>query len=232
MAAVSLLSLGAAHAQTTAANADTPAKEDDVIVLSPFVVDSSKDEGYRATSTLAGSRINTNLRDVAAPITVVTKEFMTDTAAVSVNDIVAYLANTEGTRDFTSSTVSLGRPQDNVSINSNTSNRVRGLAAADITRDYFYTISTWVGFDSYNLDQEPRAQLGPRRPWFPRWYYQPRAANGRSLPEQERGELPLRQLWRPAIHPQQQRCRKEGRPRVPRGGCLLRQGFQAAAGLE
>jgi outer membrane receptor protein involved in Fe transport len=153
MAAVSLLSLGAVHAQTTAGTADTPAKEDDVIVLSPFVVDSSKDEGYRATSTLAGSRINTNLRDVAAPITVVTKEFMTDTAAVSVNDIVAYLANTEGTRDFTSSTVSLGRPQDNVAINSNTSNRVRGLAAADITRDYFYTISTWVGFDSYNLDQ-------------------------------------------------------------------------------
>jgi outer membrane receptor protein involved in Fe transport len=153
MAAVSLLSLGAIHAQTTAEKSETDPKDDEMIVLSPFVVDSSKDEGYRATSTLAGSRINTQLRDVAAPITVVTKEFMTDTAAVSINDMVAYMANAEGTRDFTSSTESLGRPQDNVSINANVSNRVRGLYAADQTRDYFYTISTWVGFDSYNLDQ-------------------------------------------------------------------------------
>jgi outer membrane receptor protein involved in Fe transport len=152
MAAVSLLSLGAVHAQTTVPSSEK-AKEEEVIVLSPFVVDSSQDEGYRATNTLAGSRINTQLRDVAAPITVVTKEFMTDTAAVNINDIVAYMANTEGTRDFTSSTVSLGRPQDNVAINANSANRIRGLAAADITRDYFHTISTWVGFDAYNLDQ-------------------------------------------------------------------------------
>src|SRR5687767_13131668 len=60
--------------------------DEDVVILSPFVVDASQDQGYRATSTLAGSRINTNLRDVAQSITVVTKEFMTDLSVVSVND--------------------------------------------------------------------------------------------------------------------------------------------------
>lgn len=155
--AASLAVVGTVRAQTAAPAPDSPPeskdKKEEVVVLSPFVVDSSTDEGYRATSTLAGSRLNTPLRDVAASITVVTKEFMTDTAAVSINDVLAYTANTEGTRDFTASTTSLGRPQDDVAINSNSSNRVRGLYAADITRDYLYTIGTWVGFDSYNLDQ-------------------------------------------------------------------------------
>ena len=59
MVPASLLLLGAAHAQTTTTKPETKDKEEEVLTLSPFVVDSSKDEGYRATSTLAGSRINT-----------------------------------------------------------------------------------------------------------------------------------------------------------------------------
>jgi len=130
-----------------------PETGEEVITLSPFVVDSSKDEGYRATSTLAGSRIDTPLKDVAQSITVVTKEFMTDLAAVNVNDILSYTAGTEGNHDFTTATVSLGRPTDGVAINGNNSNRIRGLTSADYTRDYFFTIGTYNGFDSYNLDE-------------------------------------------------------------------------------
>src|SRR5665213_767093 len=40
------------------------------VVLSPFEVESTQDNGYRARNTLAGSRISTNLGDLAAPITV------------------------------------------------------------------------------------------------------------------------------------------------------------------
>ncbi|HEY4300096.1 MAG TPA: TonB-dependent receptor plug domain-containing protein [Candidatus Didemnitutus sp.] len=129
------------------------AASDEVVELSPFVVDASRDEGYQATATLAGSRINTDLRDVPQSITVLTKAFMTDTAAVGINDFLAYAANTEGSRDFTSQTSSLGRPTDDIAANPTTANRIRGLSAADITRDYFYTIGTWAGFDSYNLDE-------------------------------------------------------------------------------
>lgn len=156
--ALALLSLNPAWAQTTAPTTpdsenDKNQKTEEIVTLSPFVVDASKDQGYRATSTLAGSRINTDLKDVAQSITVVTKEFFNDVQAVGINDILTYTANTEGTRDFTSSQQSLGRPSDNVASNPFTANRVRGLQAADITRDYFYTIGTWAGFDTYNLDQ-------------------------------------------------------------------------------
>ena len=126
---------------------------DEVIVLSPFEVDASQDQGYRATATLAGSRINTDLKDVASPITVVTKQFFDDLSAVDINDILSYTANTEGAKDFTSSSSSLGRPTDDIAANPNTANRIRGLAAADITRNFAYTLGTWVGFDTYNLDQ-------------------------------------------------------------------------------
>ena len=150
-----LLNSGLAQAATPPApdNAKPKADNEEVVVLSPFVVDSSKDQGYRATSTLAGSRINTNLKDVAQSITVVTKEFLNDISAVSVNDVLAYTANTEGTRDFTVATVSLGNPTDGPAANANNSNRIRGLASADYVRDYFYTIGTYNGFDSYNLDE-------------------------------------------------------------------------------
>lgn len=157
LAATFSLLLSSGLAQVATPNPSGNAKPDpageETIVLSPFVVDSSKDEGYRATSTLAGSRINTPLKDVAQSITVVTKEFLNDLAAVNVNDVLSYTAGTEGNHDFTTATVSLGRPTDGVASNANNTNRIRGLSAADYTRGYFYTIGTYNGFDSYNLDE-------------------------------------------------------------------------------
>jgi len=141
-------------AATGAPDASTPEKTgEEVVKMSPFNVDSTKDQGYQAKTTLAGSRINTDLKDVAQSITIVTKAFMTDVAAVDVNDVLSYTASTEGTRDFTLAPTSQGRPSDSVAQNPSTANRIRGLQAADITRDYFYTIGTFAGFDTYNLDE-------------------------------------------------------------------------------
>lgn len=154
LAALFPLAISSGLAQTvTAPPNDQNKPEEDTITLSPFVVDAAKDTGYQATATLAGSRINTDLKDVPQSITVVTKAFLNDVSAVSINDVLTYTANTEGTRDFTASRQSLGRPSDDVALNPNSSNRIRGLAAADITRDYFYSIGTWAGFDTYNLDE-------------------------------------------------------------------------------
>ena len=166
-----LIRVGLAQASTvatTSADQATAVTSEEIVKLSPFVVDASKDVGYRATSTLAGSRINTNLADIAAPIQVVTKEFLTDINAVDINDVLAYTANTEGTRSYIQSTMSLGRPSDDVANLSQSTlsgsaqgvTRLRGLAPPDITRDYFYTLGTSVGFDTYNLDQVT-VNLGP-----------------------------------------------------------------------
>ena len=47
---------------------------DEFIELSSFVVAGRADEGYVASNTLAGSRLNTSLRDVASPLEVFTKD--------------------------------------------------------------------------------------------------------------------------------------------------------------
>jgi len=54
---------------------------EDVYFLSPFMVEESDDIGYRATNTLAGSRMRANFKDVGDSISVFTSEFMEDTGA-------------------------------------------------------------------------------------------------------------------------------------------------------
>lgn len=124
------------------------------VTLSPFVVAESEDRGYAATSTLAGTRLRTDLRDVGAAISVVTGQFMTDTASTNLRDILVYTTNTEaggfegnfsgvdtGNR-FSSAEATLQSPQS--------STRVRGLAGADLTRDFFLTN---IPMDSYNTER-------------------------------------------------------------------------------
>lgn len=85
-------------AQTTAPATTGSATEEneEVLILSPFVVSAEEDAGsYRATSTLAGSRIRTELRDVASPISVVTAKFLKDTASNNNQDLLTYTTSTE-----------------------------------------------------------------------------------------------------------------------------------------
>ncbi len=51
---------------------------DEVFELSPFTVDASKDEGWRASSTLVGSRTNQELKNVPLSVDVLTMDFMED----------------------------------------------------------------------------------------------------------------------------------------------------------
>src|ERR1043165_5270747 len=64
-------------AQTVPAPPSTVAKEEP-IELSPFITTADSDKGYVATSSLAGSRVNTPLKDIAAQIDVMTPEFLAD----------------------------------------------------------------------------------------------------------------------------------------------------------
>ena len=52
------------------ANATAP------VVLSPFTVNTDKDDGFVATSALAGGRLNTDLKDTPVAYSVLTKEFL------------------------------------------------------------------------------------------------------------------------------------------------------------
>jgi outer membrane receptor protein involved in Fe transport len=145
------------------------AKKNDVIKLSPFVVNTTKDAGYFAENTLAGSRLNSNLADLAASITVVTKQQMEDTASLDINDVFRYEASTEGSTSYTPQITDRGTMKDSIggySFGNNgdtttnaQSNRVRGLSAPDASINY-HPSNARIPFDSYNT-QSVEISRGP-----------------------------------------------------------------------
>jgi hypothetical protein len=158
------------------APAPTPAKPiqpvpgaEEPVKLTPFQVSTSRDSGYFAENTLAGSRLNTNLADLAASITVVTKQQMDDTASLDINDVFKYEASTEGSNTYTPSIVDRGTAKDSVagysfgnngdSTTNAQSNRVRGLAAPDAAINN-YPSNNRIPFDSYNT-QSVEITRGP-----------------------------------------------------------------------
>lgn len=154
-----------------------PAKDDMVIELSPFEVNATKDKGYYAANTLAGSRLNTNLADLGASISVITKQQMEDTASTDLNDIFRYEVNTEGALTYTPGTQSMrndgvldvnaGGTQGNSTSNVFTvagANRVRGLGTPSAAINYYPSIGA-VPFDSYNT-QSVELSRGPNSMLF------------------------------------------------------------------
>ncbi len=123
--------------------------EDKAIELSPFQVNSSRDQGYRATATMSGTRLNTALEDLAASISVVTKAQLEDTAALDINDIFKYELSTEGTSQFTDFSVDRGTVTDNVQKEPSTANRLRGLTAANVALNGF---SVSLPLDTYDIE--------------------------------------------------------------------------------
>ena len=92
---------------------------------------SSKDVGYYTQNTTMGSRLNSNLGDLASSITVISKQQMTDTSSVNINDLFLYEASTEGTENYTA-LGGFGKGSgvgDSIQGSPQTSNRVRGLGS-------------------------------------------------------------------------------------------------------
>src|ERR1043166_8063887 len=73
--------------ETPRTTPQTSSSDEKAVELSPFVVASDKDVGYVATNTLAGSRLNTALKDTPASISVFTEEFMKDIGAFSLDAV-------------------------------------------------------------------------------------------------------------------------------------------------
>ncbi len=135
-------------------------EQEDIEQLSPFVVEGTDTDGYTATSTLGGTRIRTDLRDLSTPLSVSTKQFLQDTNSQSNLDLLNYTTNTEvgglfgnyggfGNSQGVSDRGALLQPNNNT--------RVRGLEAADNTRNFFLSDIPW---DSYNVDRV-EIQRGP-----------------------------------------------------------------------
>ena len=139
------------------APADAATDDSGLVTLSPFEVTAVKDTGYQATQTLAGTRIRTDLKDVASAIQVITKDYMSDIGATDNSTLLQYTTNAEvsGSRGSYAGT-GYGTTLNSVTSITGTQ-RVRGLTSADQTRDFFATNIPW---DSYNTDRVD-IQRGP-----------------------------------------------------------------------
>src|SRR5688572_994101 len=150
-----LVALGFASTEAMAQNAAprvNPPSEDQAVELNPFVVSSTTDTGYLASNTLAGSRMNTELRNVASVVSVFTPEFMSDLAATSIGDLMEYGLNTQvdlGAGDFNHQ-----GDQNSVAdgVGTQKNFRVRGQEST-VSMEYFGQAGP---LDTYNLE---RAEL-------------------------------------------------------------------------
>jgi len=146
------------RAQSAPANPSAAQPEDEAVVLSPFVVEATEDTGYAATATLAGTRIRTELKDVGSSISVVTAKFLQDTNARNLTELMVYTPSAEvagqgGNYLGQGASTYLTAAAQGAS----TQTRIRGLAQADNTRDFFLTD---IPMDSYNVGRVD-VQRGP-----------------------------------------------------------------------
>jgi outer membrane receptor protein involved in Fe transport len=127
--------------------------EEEVVKLSPFEVSTTRNVGYQATDTLAGTRIRTDLKDVGASIAVLTQEFLNDIGATDNSTLLQYTTNAEvaGTRGTYAGLGNGTSVDESGNLRSpEGAQRVRGLAAADNARDFYITDIPW---DSFNVDR-------------------------------------------------------------------------------
>ena len=141
-----------APVSASAASPAAPAAEDDdVVQLSAFTVTSSKDKGYMAENTLAGSRLKTNLMDVAAPTSVFTEQFMQDLQINNTDDLIPYMLSAENIDDFENAMAQNAVTDDTRAL------KFRGLPGGTVTVNFFLTN---LRFDSFSIERVEQSR-GP-----------------------------------------------------------------------
>ena len=140
-ALVLLAAVSSASAQTAAAAAEkTTTPPDSAVTLTPFEVNSDRDTGFAAASSLAGGRLASDLRDTPAAFSVITREFID---ALNLTDLMqaqdwatgSTFQSDIGTNNFTTFTVRYNS---------------RGVSAGQQLRNFFPVNSD---NDSYALER-------------------------------------------------------------------------------
>ncbi len=140
---LSLAAVAVASAQSVGPAPAAGAAAEEAIELSPFLVQAGDEVGYVATSSLAGSRLKTELKDIASQIDVLTPEFLNDIGAQNIADAVLYSSNFGGPND------------QNINANDGVGStklesRARGMDQATLSSDFF---ATNLPSDFYNVER-------------------------------------------------------------------------------
>jgi outer membrane receptor protein involved in Fe transport len=120
---------------------------DEIVEMSPFEVNASQDRGYLAGNTTSGSRLDSDLRDTPAPISILTNEFLSDLALNNMDEALQFGLNFEEDHNDASAGFSSDRAKG--SEYANRPFRIRGLAAS-FSVDYGESAGPQ---DNYNTDR-------------------------------------------------------------------------------
>ena len=128
-----------------AAEAPRPPSSD-AVQLSPFLVSTEGDEGYRAANTLSGTRMNASLFHTPAAISVLTREFLDDIGAENVADMLKFATSSDNDRT----------DSGNLAQAWDVRATIRGFTESVITRDYLPNMVQGRGIlanDRFNVDR-------------------------------------------------------------------------------
>ncbi|MBX7121480.1 MAG: TonB-dependent receptor plug domain-containing protein [Opitutaceae bacterium] len=142
---------------------------DETVKLSPFTVTETSGS-YLATSTLAGTRLRTDVADVGAPLSILTEQLLSDLGATDAGSALVVVPNVEVAGPLGNfAALDQSGAGNNAFFDANgsrnavsTPQRVRGLVSAELTRGYFQTS---IPFDTYNTSQVTVAR-GPNSVLF------------------------------------------------------------------
>ena len=111
-------------------------KNEEAIVLSPFVISTDADDGYAATESASASRFKQKLKDIPQTISIMSGQFLKDIGAVDLADVMPLVGGTVS---------GATRNQDTFSI--------RGFAVQESYLDGFRDVVEWGGGDFVHVQQ-------------------------------------------------------------------------------
>jgi iron complex outermembrane receptor protein len=118
---------------------------DEVITLSPFKVSTEKDNGYKVTNATSGTRLNTPIKDLPMPISVITEQFLRDTGSTDLREALAYTAgiqlqsqNDQGSPGGAyQGPGGVNNPEGSTANKNQTTYKIRGYITDAVLRDGF-----------------------------------------------------------------------------------------------
>jgi outer membrane receptor protein involved in Fe transport len=142
MLALGSLALLPLAAQTAAPNPTgaVAASKEEVVVLTPFLVDAAQDRGFVATASLAGGRIASDLRDTPVAYSVLTGEFLDALNITNLIEATRWTVNNDTLLDFG---VGLAFGQD-------VATSIRGISSGGQQSNFFPV--RWDA-DGYNVER-------------------------------------------------------------------------------
>lgn len=130
---------------TSGASASTAPGDSEVVSLSPFVVNTSRDIGYQTNETLSASRTSTSLKDLANPVDIFTKELMDDLGIKDIQDLTLF-----ATGVAPNAVGDLNSGGEEREIWNQNYMQIRGFKTGTATRNFMELQSV---FDAYNSER-------------------------------------------------------------------------------